>query len=341
MSIQCLDLSVIKRTKTLKRSLKELVFTEGCLLQTLQEFLYSTKVVLTLHRNCYYKAQRIDSQNYHNLNSMLLNSLLIDLTLPNFASGDIWLSLITLTFLEIVLGVDNIIFVSIVANQLPRNQQSKARNYGLLIAMGFRLILLLGIGFILSLDEAVLSIPFIKDHDGPIGLSYKDMILAAGGVFLLYKSTMEIHHKLEGKSEEVQAKATSSMTSVILQICVVNIVFSFDSILTAMGMTQEVVIMMIAVIISILVMMAFAGPISKFINTHPTMQMLALSFLILIGVMLIAEGFHQHVSKGYIYFAIAFSLGVEVLNMRMRKSSSRTVQLNPVAKAANEVEEGL
>lgn len=272
---------------------------------------------------------------------MLLNSLLIDLTMPNFASGDIWLSLITLTFLEIVLGVDNIIFVSIVANQLPRNQQSKARNYGLLIAMGFRLILLLGIGFILSLDEAVLSIPFIKDHDGPIGLSYKDMILAAGGVFLLYKSTMEIHHKLEGKSEEVQAKATSSMTSVILQICVVNIVFSFDSILTAMGMTQEVVIMMIAVIISILVMMAFAGPISKFINTHPTMQMLALSFLILIGVMLIAEGFHQHVSKGYIYFAIAFSLGVEVLNMRMRKSSSRTVQLNPVAKAANEVEEGL
>ncbi|MBL7818150.1 MAG: TerC family protein [Saprospiraceae bacterium] len=272
---------------------------------------------------------------------MLLNPLLVDLTLPNFASGDIWLSLITLTFLEIVLGVDNIIFVSIVANQLPRQQQPKARNYGLLIAMGFRLILLLGIGFILSLDEPVLTIPFLEDHGHPLGLSYKDMILAAGGVFLLYKSTMEIHHKLEGKAEEVKAKASSSMVSVILQICVVNIVFSFDSILTAMGMTQEVVVMMIAVIISILVMMAFAGPISKFINTHPTMQMLALSFLILIGVMLIAEGFHQHVSKGYIYFAIAFSLGVEVLNMRMRKASSRTVQLNPVAKAANEEPEGL
>ena len=263
---------------------------------------------------------------------MLLNSLLVDLSMPNFASGDMWLSLVTLTFLEIVLGVDNIIFVSIVANQLPQREQAKARNYGLILAMVFRLLLLLGIGFILSLDEAVLTVPFIQDHGVPIGLSYKDMILAAGGVFLLYKSTMEIHHKLEGKSEEVKAKGSSTMTSVIIQICVVNIVFSFDSILTAMGMTQDVAVMMIAVIISILVMMAFAGPISKFINTHPTMQMLALSFLILIGVMLIAEGFHQHVSKGYIYFAIAFSLGVEVLNMRIRKSGSHTVELNPVAK---------
>jgi predicted tellurium resistance membrane protein TerC len=272
---------------------------------------------------------------------MFFNPLLVDLSMPNFASGDMWLSLVTLTFLEIVLGVDNIIFVSIVANQLPRNQQAKARNYGLLIAMGFRLILLLGIGFILSLDEAVLTIPFIEDHGGPIGLSYKDMILAAGGVFLLYKSTIEIHHKLEGKSDEIKSKDGSGMVSVILQICVVNIVFSFDSILTAMGMTQDVAVMMIAVIISIIVMMAFAGPISKFINTHPTMQMLALSFLILIGVMLIAEGFHQHVSKGYIYFAIAFSLGVEVLNMRIRKSSNNTVKLNPVARAANDEEEGL
>jgi predicted tellurium resistance membrane protein TerC len=275
-------------------------------------------------------------QNYHKLVSMLLNSLLVDLTMPNFASGDMWLSLVTLTFLEIVLGVDNIIFVSIVANQLPRRDQAKARNYGLILAMIFRLILLLGIGFILSLDQPVFTLSFMKDNGVPLGLSYKDMILAAGGLFLLYKSTMEIHHKLEGQSEEIKAKGGSAMTSVIIQICIVNIVFSFDSILTAMGMTQDVAVMMIAVVLSIFVMMVFAGPISKFINTHPTMQMLALSFLILIGVMLIAEGFHQHVSKGYIYFAIAFSLGVEVLNMRIRKSDSRTVELNPVAKASKD-----
>ena len=271
---------------------------------------------------------------------MLLNSLLVDLTLPNFASGDMWLSLITLTFLEIVLGVDNIIFVSIVANQLPRRDQAKARNYGLILAMVFRLILLLGIGFILSLEEPVLTLSFIQDHGIPLGLSYKDMILMLGGIFLLYKSTMEIHHKLEGESEEIKSKEDSTMTSVIIQICLVNIVFSFDSILTAMGMTQDVIVMMIAVVISILVMMAFSSPISKFINTHPTMQMLALSFLILIGVMLIAESFHQHVSKGYLYFAIAFSLGVEVLNLRLRKINSHTVELNPVAKPPKNKDSG-
>ncbi len=272
---------------------------------------------------------------------MLLNTLLVDLSLPDFASADVWISLITLTFLEIVLGVDNIIFVSIVANQLAHKNQAKARNYGLILAMAFRLILLLGIGFILSLDEPILTIPVLKEDGTALGLSFKDMILAAGGLFLLYKSTMEIHHKLEGKTEEIQSKANATMTSVIVQICIVNIVFSFDSILTAMGMTKIVSVMMIAVIISILVMMAFAGPISKFINTHPTMQMLALSFLILIGVMLIAEGFHQHVSKGYIYFAIAFSLGVEMLNLRLRKTTTSVVRLNAVAKFANEEKKGL
>jgi predicted tellurium resistance membrane protein TerC len=256
--------------------------------------------------------------------------LLIDLTLPNFASGDIWLSLLTLTFLEIVLGVDNIIFVSIVAHQLPRHEQPKARNYGLMLALIFRLLLLLGIGWILSLNEPVISLKFIRDHgDVPLGLSIKDLILMAGGLFLLYKSTMEIHHKLEGKVEEIGTKKKSSLASVIFQICIVNIVFSFDSILTAIGMTKEVIIMMIAVVASIIVMMLFSEAVSKFINTHPTMQMLALSFLILIGVMLIAEGFHQHVSKGYIYFAIAFSMAVELLNMRMRRSQRHVVHLNP------------
>jgi predicted tellurium resistance membrane protein TerC len=260
---------------------------------------------------------------------------LIDMTLPNFASPEIWLSLVTLTFLEIVLGVDNIIFVSIVANQLPRHEQPKARNYGLILALIFRLILLLGIGFILSLDQPVVTVPFITHEGVPVGLSVKDLILLAGGIFLIYKSTQEIGEKLEGSGHDVKAKANSTMASVIFQICIVNIVFSFDSILTAIGMTQEVVVMMIAVIISIGVMMAFAGPISKFINTHPTMQMLALSFLILIGVMLVAEAFHQHVSKGYIYFAIAFSLGVEILNMRLRKRE-KALQLHGVLEEANE-----
>ena len=268
----------------------------------------------------------------------LMPTLLVDFSLPNFSSPDIWLSLITLTFLEIVLGVDNIIFVSIVANQLPRSEQPKARNYGLMLALAFRLILLLGIGFILSLDKPVVEIPFINEYDGdPLGLSIKDIILMLGGIFLIYKSTQEIGEKLEGGGHsEAEKAANTTLFSVILQICVVNIVFSFDSILTAIGMTQEIFVMMVAIIISIGVMMAFSGVISSFINKHPTMQMLALSFLILIGVMLVAEAFHQHVSKGYIYFAIAFSLGVEVLNMRLRKKSNTAVQLNSVHKTAAE-----
>jgi predicted tellurium resistance membrane protein TerC len=256
--------------------------------------------------------------------------LLVDLTLPNLASPDMWLSLLTLTFLEIVLGVDNIIFVSIVANQLPQAERKNARNYGLLLALAFRLVLLLAIGWILSLDEPVFTLSFIKDHGLPISISVKDLILIGGGLFLLYKSTQEIHEKLEGHGHDVKTKKNATMTSVIIQICLVNIVFSFDSILTAIGMTQDVVVMMVAVIISIVVMMLFSNAVSNFINKHPTMQMLALSFLILIGVMLMAEGFHQHVSKGYIYFAIAFSMGVEILNMRMRKGKNdHVVQLNP------------
>jgi predicted tellurium resistance membrane protein TerC len=256
--------------------------------------------------------------------------LLLDFTLPNLASSEVWLSLLTLTFLEIVLGVDNIIFVSIVANQLPRGQRPQARNYGLILALIFRLLLLLGIGWILSLSNPVFELSFIKEHGEPIGISIKDLILIGGGLFLLYKSTQEIHEKLEGHGTDVKTSKSSSMTSVIIQICLVNIVFSFDSILTAIGMTQDIFVMMVAVILSILVMMLFSSAVSEFINRHPTMQMLALSFLILIGVMLIAEGFHQHVSKGYIYFAIAFSLGVEVLNMRLRRDHrDHVVKLNP------------
>ncbi|MDZ7878177.1 MAG: TerC family protein [Saprospiraceae bacterium] len=268
----------------------------------------------------------------------ILPTLLVDLTLPNFASPDMWLSLITLTFLEIVLGVDNIIFVSIVANQLPKAEQPKARNYGLILALVFRLVLLLFIGFILSLDKPIFELPFMTQDGAAVGLSIKDLILLFGGLFLIYKSTQEIGEKLEGHETDAHKAANNSLSSVIFQICVVNIVFSFDSILTAMGMTQEVAIMMIAVIISIAVMMMFSAPISTFINQHPTMQMLALSFLILIGVMLVAEAFHQHVSKGYIYFAIAFSMGVEILNMRMRKANRSAVKLNSVHKERAELD---
>lgn len=265
--------------------------------------------------------------------------------MPDFSNPDLWLSMFTLTFLEIVLGVDNIIFVSIVANQLPQSEQPRARNLGLALALMFRLLLLLAIGWILSLDKPFLHIPFLHEHDtgAPMWLSVKDLILTAGGVFLLYKSTMEIHHKLEGQEEDGSSKGKkASLTSVIVQICIVNIVFSFDSILTAMGMTKEVFVMMVSVIASIGVMMVFSSSISKFINDHPTMQMLALSFLILIGVLLVAEGFHQHVSKGYVYFAIAFSLGVEVLNMRLRKNEvqkNQTVHLHNAYEQA--VEEGV
>ncbi|NJN32968.1 MAG: TerC family protein [Saprospiraceae bacterium] len=240
--------------------------------------------------------------------------------MPDLSSPDIWLSLITLSFLEVVLGVDNIIFVSIVANQLPQAERAKARNYGLFLALAMRLALLMAIGWILSLNKPIFSISFIQDHGLPLGISVKDLILIAGGLFLLYKSTAEIHEKLEGGGHEVRTTKNVTLSSVILQICVVNIVFSFDSILTAIGMTQEVFVMMVAVIVSIAVMMLFSEKVSNFINQHPTMQMLALSFLILIGVMLIVEGLHQHVSKGYIYFGIAFSLAVEMLNMRMRRN---------------------
>lgn len=234
------------------------------------------------------------------------------------------MSLLTLTFLEIVLGIDNIIFVSIVANKLPKNLRNKARKYGLLLAMSFRIILLLGIGFILSLNTPVFTLPSISGNE-PLDISFKDLILMAGGIFLLYKTTSEIHEKFEApeieEGERKNKPANISMTSIILEICMVNIVFSFDSILTAMGMTTQIWVMMVAVVLSILIMIQFSAPVSHFINKHPTIQMLALAFLILIGVVLIAEGFHQHVSKGYIYFAIAFSLGVESLNLKLKSKA--------------------
>jgi predicted tellurium resistance membrane protein TerC len=194
--------------------------------------------------------------------------------------------------------------------------------------MLFRVALLFAISWIMSLNEPLFEVPFMTHEGHPVGLSIKDLILLGGGLFLLYKSTAEIHHKLEGKTEHGGHAKKQPFSQVVLQIVLVNIVFSFDSILTAIGLTQEIFVMMVAVIASMVVMMIFAAPISTFINRHPTMQMLALSFLILIGVMLVAEAFHQHVSKGYIYFAIAFSLTVELLNMRLRKRAPHVVQLH-------------
>lgn len=244
-----------------------------------------------------------------------------------FSDPGVWTALLTLTVLEIILGVDNIIFISIVSNKLPAAQQPRARTIGLLFAMVFRIMLLLAISWLIGLTKPVFSVGFIKDEGQPLGISWKDIILIAGGIFLIFKSTLEIHHKLEKRDTSRPAPAPSSFKAVILQIVLIDAVFSFDSILTAIGLVESVLVMIIAVVISMTIMIFFAGPISRFINKQPTLQILALSFLIMIGVMLVAEGFHQEINKAYIYTAIAFSLVVELVNMRLRKNHE-PVELN-------------
>lgn len=251
--------------------------------------------------------------------------------MPDFGDPAIWISLVTLCFLEIVLGIDNIIFISIVAGKLPAAQQRKARNIGLLLAMVFRVLLLLCINWIIGLKDPVFTLPHIKNlTDAPIGLSWKDLILVAGGIFLIVKSTLEIHHKLVKQEEgekKAGAKAGASVAAVLGQIILVDAVFSFDSILTAVGLVENVIIMIIAVMVSIGVMMLFAGPVTRIINKQPTLQMLALSFLVVIGVVLVASGLHQEVSKSIIYSCLAFSLGVEMLNIKLR-GREKKVKLN-------------
>jgi len=253
--------------------------------------------------------------------------------MPDFADPAIWISLLTLCFLEIVLGIDNIIFISIVAGKLPAAQQRKARNTGLLLALVFRVLLLLSINWIIGLKEPVFTLPHVKGlSDGPIGLSWKDLILIAGGIFLIIKSTLEIHHKLVKKEAEDTEKtpgkkAGRSMAAVLGQIILVDAVFSFDSILTAVGLVENVIIIIIAVVVSIGVMMLFAGPVTRVIDKHPSLQMLALSFLVVIGVVLVASGFHQEVSKSIIYSCLAFSLGVEMLNIKLR-GKQKNIRLN-------------
>ncbi|GAB5555428.1 MAG: TerC family protein [Saprospiraceae bacterium] len=268
------------------------------------------------------------------------------LVLPNFGDANVWISLLTLTFLEIVLGVDNIIFITIASNKLKEEEQPRARNIGLILAMVLRVILLFGISYLIAMQAAIFS---INTNLISAGFSGQSIILMLGGVFLLYKATSEIHHKLEGEEHggteaSKASKATSTLGKVIVQITLINIVFSFDSILTAVGLTDSLFIMIVAVVVSMLIMMLFAGPVGRFVNEHPTIQMLGLAFLILIGFMLIAEGAHlAHlkigdaevgtVPKGYLYFAIAFSLLVEFLNMRLRKNR-KPVQLHGYSEEA-------
>ncbi len=254
-----------------------------------------------------------------------------------FLQVDTWVALLTLTFLEIVLGIDNIIFVSITANKLPVEKRKKATLLGLTLAMITRIGLLFSVSYLIAMKN-----PFWEIHNSwlEISLTSQSVILILGGLFLLYKSTKEIHHKMEdSQTPEVKPQKAVTFSSVIFQIILIDIVFSFDSILTAVGMTNGVngalTIMIIAVVISMIIMMLFASPVSNFVNKNPTIQMLALSFLILIGFMLITEGAHlSHtkifnkpigaIPKGYLYFAIAFSLGVEALNMRIRKNRKKS-----------------
>lgn len=232
-----------------------------------------------------------------------------------FLHADAWISLITLTFLEIVLGVDNIIFISIVANTLPKSRQKQARNMGLMIALLFRIGLLLSISYIIRMTAPLFSL-WGQDFSG------RDLILIAGGLFLLAKSTTEIHHKVERNDEHIEDKPKRGMFwQVILQIVFLDIIFSFDSILTAVGLTQHVMVMILAVILAMIVMMLFSGKVSALINKYPTLQILALSFLIMIGLTLILEGFEVHINKGFVYSAVLFSLIVEMLNIRFRKKS--------------------
>ncbi|MBC7759313.1 MAG: TerC family protein [Phormidesmis sp. FL-bin-119] len=249
------------------------------------------------------------------------------------SNPEIWISLITLTILEIVLGIDNIIFISIMASKLPEKNQKKARQVGLALAMITRVLLLLSLTWIMTLTTPLFNAAeWIGLTEGEwhekLAVSGRDLILIIGGLFLIYKSTREIHEKLEGDEHSVQTKAVITFTGVIIQILLLDIVFSLDSVITAVGMADHIGVMVAAVIIAVGVMMLSAGAISDFVNKHPTVKMLALSFLLLIGVSLLAEGFEQHIPKGYIYFAMAFSVLVEMLNLKMKKGSGKPVKLH-------------
>jgi len=240
-----------------------------------------------------------------------------------FADGDTWVALLTLTVMEIVLGIDNIIFISILADRLPREQQNRARLVGLGLALILRIGLLFGITWIMGLTRPLFSI-------AGQAVSGRDLILGLGGLFLIGKATHEIYAKLEVEDDDDGARmgARPSIALIVAQILLLDIVFSLDSVITAVGMAQELMVMVLAMLIAVGVMLVFAGRIGDFVNRHPSMKILALAFLLLIGVMLVAEALDQHVDKGYLYFAMAFSFAVELLNMRFRKKRQRPVHLH-------------
>jgi predicted tellurium resistance membrane protein TerC len=237
------------------------------------------------------------------------------------ASPEIWIALLTLTALEVVLGIDNIVFISILAGKLPPEQRDRARKVGLALAMGTRILLLLSISWVIGLTKPIFT---VLDEE----ISGRDLILLVGGLFLLAKSTFEIHDKLEGKEGHSAAAVRASFAAIIVQILILDVVFSLDSVITAVGTADEVGVMIAAVVIAVLVMLVSSGPISSFVEEHPTVKILALSFLLLIGMSLVAESLDQHIPKGYIYFAMAFSVFVEILNLRLRQPAVHPVQLH-------------
>lgn len=241
-----------------------------------------------------------------------------------------WIALLTLIALELVLGVDNVIFISILSGKLPEQDQPRARTTGIMLAVITRILLLLSLSWIISLEEPLVNIPWFTGE--PIGISGHDLILIAGGMFLLWKSTHEIHEKLEGKEGAASAKVAATFTSVIIQIMLLDVVFSLDSVITAVGMVDHITVMIIAVIAAAGVMIFVAGPIGSFVEHHPTIKILALSFLLLIGFTLVVEGLHQHIPKGYVYFAMGFSVIVEMLNLRVRDSHVKPVNLRDAYK---------
>lgn len=248
-----------------------------------------------------------------------------------------WIALVTLTLLEVVLGIDNIVFIAILSGKLPREQQQRARNMGLSLALITRILLLLSLGWVMSLREPLFRLgpmPAVPaEHTAgahlpdPWGISGRDLILILGGLFLIYKSTHEIHEKLEGEEGHTSTRVAPSFSAVIVQILLLDIVFSLDSVITAVGMANQIGVMIAAVVIAVGVMLLYSKKISDFVEHHPTVKMLALSFLLLIGVNLLAEGFDQHIEKGYTYFAMGFAVFVEMLNLKMRSNAKEPVHL--------------
>ncbi len=239
-------------------------------------------------------------------------------------SADAWIAFVTLTALELVLGIDNVIFISILVNKLPATKRNPARRLGLFLAMFMRIALLSVLSWLVGLTQPLFTV--LRNE-----FSARDLILISGGLFLLWKSTKEIHQALEGDDHGVSGVVRAGFWGVIVQIMIIDLIFSLDSIITAVGMVDKIAVMIAAVVVSVALMMAFAGAIGEFVAAHPTIKMLALSFLVVVGVVLIADGLGHHVPKGYIYFAMAFSVCVEMLNMRVRKGSTVAIGKEPSA----------